>query len=290
MADGQWGWVIDQGTGYLLLFNANAAVVINAQGNERPIRSDEDVRDLLAAGYKIRATHHTSPVAGMPVTGAGLLTIENGYLADITDESGHYRPEAPQQYAALQALMDQGYSLEQAKVTLTGESMGPRPTDKAEWLNEAQQTNPNFPTDDVTLRPEQFMQTAGDEYQIRMKQALNAEIRARGETPPTTESPDVLADNSSDDDTFLDDDGRRKRKIRDPDRPGYWILVDADQTSGRGGSGQVGPRGAVDSTLISEDEVSDDESSDNYQNDNYQNDNHQNTSQRDTEEESDSSA
>lgn len=61
--------MIDAATGYLLLFDDAAAVVIDAEGNERPKRPEETAAGLVAVGYKIRAMHHTTPVAGLPAGG-----------------------------------------------------------------------------------------------------------------------------------------------------------------------------------------------------------------------------
>jgi hypothetical protein len=170
---GTWGWVIDQKTGALLLFKGE---VIAIRDDERKTITTAEVMTHIGKGYNVVATHHTSPVAGMPVTGAGELTLEMGQIVSINDASGHYRPEAPQQYKAMRKLDEQGYDLEQAKIGLTGRTMGSRPTDKAGWIDAAASTNPNFPSNDVKLRYDQFEQTQGDEYQIRMKQALGTDL------------------------------------------------------------------------------------------------------------------
>jgi hypothetical protein len=188
--DGRWAWVVDEQTGYLLLFDPHFTEATSPEGVTGPVASRRDVPSLLSLGYKVRSAHHTTPVAGMPVKGAGMVTLDHGRIVEITDESGHYRPDAAQQFMALQELIKQGYDLDSAKVMLTGRGGG-RPTDKAEWLDEAAQANPLYPTDDVSLRQEQFAQTQGDEYQIRAKMALNEQIQARGQTPPATESPDI---------------------------------------------------------------------------------------------------
>jgi hypothetical protein len=62
-------------------------------------------------------------------------------------------------------------------VRLTGAGTGARPTDKAEWLKEAQTREPSYPTDDISLSSSQFEQTGGNEAQIRAKQALNKEFQ-----------------------------------------------------------------------------------------------------------------
>lgn len=185
---GSWGWVIDEQTGYLMLFDPRAGEATSPEGVTGPLADLGGLRQLLQRGFTVRATHHTTPVAGMPVVGAGMITLDQGRITQITDESGHYRPDAVQQWHAMQELVGRGVDLDAARIQLTGREMaGNRPTDKQGWIDAAQQTNPDFPTGDVSLTPEQFAQTGGDEYQIRMKQALNEQIRGRGETPAAAE-------------------------------------------------------------------------------------------------------
>lgn len=174
---GTWGWVMDADTGKLLLFDPNAAVAI-APDNTRVAIKASEIHDKIRAGYRVEAVHHTTPVAGMPVTGAGLITLDQGRITELSDQSGHYQPGADQQSQALEALIRQGYSLEEATIKLTGATAGSRPTSKGEWLNEAKKTNPRFDTRDVSLDYERFEQTQGDEYQLRMKAALNKEFKA----------------------------------------------------------------------------------------------------------------
>jgi hypothetical protein len=230
--DGKWGWVIDQQTGALLLFDPSAAVAIAADETETRI-NPKDAWGWIRQGYTIRTVHHTTPIAGMPVTGAGMITLRHGVITELTDESGHYRPTADQQYAAVQALTDQHYNLEEAKIRLTGSDAGGRPTDKTGWLTEAGDTNEYFPTGDVSLGVTQFEQSRGDEYQIRMKSALGEELKAKvPKVPATTKSygkptagQAAAADVEDEDDTFVDDDGIRKRIVPDPNRPNYTIKV-----------------------------------------------------------------
>lgn len=207
--NGTWGWVIDADQGALLLFDPNDNQWFDSTGAQVVKPSWQTFAGMFAQGYKVRAIHHTSPVAGMPVTGAGRITLENGVIKEITDESGHYRPDAVQQHAAVEGLAADRYDLSQTEVRLTGTTMGERPTDKAGWINAAHDTNATFPTGDVSLTAEQFRQTQGDEYQIRAKQALNEQIEARGDRPGTEfkeHDPWGDLDSSLSDDSSLSED------------------------------------------------------------------------------------
>ena len=270
VADGSWGWVIDEETRALLLFNPSSAMWTAPDGSTTRGQG-QNLLQLLRAGYRVQATHHTTPVAGMPVVGAGMMQVSGGYIVELTDESGHYQPDAGKQYAALQSLVDQGFSVEDARVRLTGNAMAGRPTGKQEWIDEAVSANPGFPTGDVSLRSEQFLQTEGDEYQIRYKAALNQHISGLGERPGTTVHegpepatnygfyPDSDSDNESGSssesdsssesesdsssespsDVFVDEDGLRWRSVQDPSRPaGYLMNVPADDESSSSSAGQ----------------------------------------------------
>lgn len=52
--------------------------------------------------------HHSSMLGGEPVAGAGEIEVRNGTLVGMTDQSGHYQPEAVTNDRALQSLRDQG--------------------------------------------------------------------------------------------------------------------------------------------------------------------------------------
>lgn len=52
--------------------------------------------------------HHSSLLGGQPVAGAGEIEVRNGSLVAMTDQSGHYRPNAATNDRALQNLRDQG--------------------------------------------------------------------------------------------------------------------------------------------------------------------------------------
>ena len=58
-----------------------------------------------------RVTHHSSPLAGGDVAGAGHLTVEEGRVRKIDDMSGHYRPDAQKTLQVLRRLEKLGAKL-----------------------------------------------------------------------------------------------------------------------------------------------------------------------------------
>lgn len=52
--------------------------------------------------------HHSSLLGGEPVVGAGEIEVRDGKLIAMTDQSGHYMPQARMNDLALQSLRDQG--------------------------------------------------------------------------------------------------------------------------------------------------------------------------------------
>ena len=193
---GEWGWVIDDEAGYLLLFDPDAFYVVHrVTGEERLVNGGADsIQAWLNRGYKVRAIHHTTPVAGFPVRGAGQVSLDQGYIVKIDDKSGHYQPGAEHTYESVQQLREDGYELHRpasdeagegyrdAKVGLVGHRDPGKgiPAGKNAWLAEEHAKDSRFPTGDISMSADQFLQSEGNEAQIRWKQALNAEIKGPG--------------------------------------------------------------------------------------------------------------
>ena len=85
--------------------NGRAIFVMNADG------------EIFASKSQIRGEfHHSSLAGGQPVAAAGELVIENGRLVEITNRSGHYRPEVDFTNQALASFQNQGVNLSGVKV------------------------------------------------------------------------------------------------------------------------------------------------------------------------------
>jgi hypothetical protein len=57
---------------------------------------------------RVGHTHHSSLLGGESVVGAGEIEVRYGQLVAMTDQSGHYRPDAAMNDEALRSLRDQG--------------------------------------------------------------------------------------------------------------------------------------------------------------------------------------
>jgi hypothetical protein len=93
---GKQGFVMDPKTGQVHTFQSEAI-------------------DL--PGGKKQLTHHSTPLAGAPVAGAGHLVTESGRVQEIHDDSGHYRPSAEFTLQVVQQLEALGVSLKDNKLT-----------------------------------------------------------------------------------------------------------------------------------------------------------------------------
>lgn len=129
--------------------------------------------------------HHTTPLAGAPVGGAGMATITaRGRVKQISDRSGHYTPSAEYTHQVVEALHQPGQSVfsggsdyrEQVKLTGYDAIHG---AGKA-WVGD----HPDIEQGDIKLPADAFLQTMGNELQIRRKAALNKDIKFyRGDKP-----------------------------------------------------------------------------------------------------------
>lgn len=81
--DGKQGFVVDPTTGNMHVFK---------EGDNRTV------------GDKIFMTHHSSPLGGKEAAGAGMVTFNDGQITNITDQSGHYKPEAEFTFQTVQHL------------------------------------------------------------------------------------------------------------------------------------------------------------------------------------------
>lgn len=191
-------------------------------------------------------THHSSPVRGGAVTGAGQIsTNPYGKLEEITDQSGHYKPNAELTHQTVkkmaQAKDDEGFEKnlvnrarladgpmnKPAKVTLVGkqgfsqEEWDSVKDDKAKLRALAKSKfgdHVTFRDDElrnhtiqsinmlissksqISLTTQQFLQTEGNEKQIRAKINLNKDLEEKGKKkrdeldgPASVEAPQTNA-------------------------------------------------------------------------------------------------
>lgn len=64
--------------------------------------------DFLTHPHKVGEWHHGSLSAGHSVRSAGMWTVVKGKVTDITNNSGHYRPDSCNFYLLIKHLLEQG--------------------------------------------------------------------------------------------------------------------------------------------------------------------------------------
>jgi hypothetical protein len=138
-----------------------------------------------------KTTHHSSPLAGGNVAGAGMMTIKDKHIHEVTDESGHYRPEGEYTYQAVKEMASRGlldrkadeYDVDEheagegnlsAKVSLAG-FVEDDPRQQKGWL---QQEGGIF-TGKLSLPYQAFLQTRGNERQARAKVSMLDELKSK---------------------------------------------------------------------------------------------------------------
>ncbi len=162
---------------------------------------DQDNHVKGPDGKKVNM-HHSSPLAGGNVAGAGMMTIEHKHITNITDESGHYRPEGEYTHQAVNEMAKRGLLDRKAdrwdraeyesgpgnlsaRVTLSGaEGRDGRPGKG--WLNDED----GIYKGNLTLPYQAFLQTRGNERQARAKVSMQDELLGKvPQVAPTTEGP-----------------------------------------------------------------------------------------------------
>ncbi len=164
----------------------HAGFVVNpATGDVQTFREDyADKKD-----GKQRNRHHTTPLAGGNVSGAGNLTMDmQGHVTDIGDQSGHYRPEAAYTHTGVAEMSRRGM-LERPATKEDQRESGPGNISADVTLGGFAKNDPRMAKGwleheddiykgDLTLKHQQFLQTSGNERQARAKVNLNEEIGA----------------------------------------------------------------------------------------------------------------
>lgn len=124
--------------------------------------------------------NHSSPLAGADVAGAGTLVAQQGFIREITDSSGHYQPTAEHTYQTVKSLHDRGAEMAPLVQDLTNPEeveQGAEPVmDIGPSSAIVTLTNKPGMPGNISLRYQQFLQSEGNEQQIRNKARLNQSI------------------------------------------------------------------------------------------------------------------
>lgn len=181
--DGEFGWVLDSSENlflfdpdveYAFLFDDKGAVA-----GQKPIRglTARGLADLYDKGYQIQ--RHSTQAGGQPVIGAGMLTVEDGRISLLTDQSGHYKPFMANISNAASVLVGKGFMDGSTSVLITGQLNDPlgRPIGKA-WVGDLAAQNPLISTDSIVV-PERVLELDQDEVHLRQHSALMAELKSK---------------------------------------------------------------------------------------------------------------
>lgn len=154
---GTFGYVVDPTNGTLYTFDpAEAYVTKNGQRLDITALPGKAtiLQEALAAGEHISFVHHSTALAGEDVAGAGQLTVSQGQITKIDDNSGHYRAEAEYLWQTVTWLAAQGMAVDAIDVKLIAKGDQPQ----------------------QILKGWQFAQTGGNEAQIRAKAKATEEL------------------------------------------------------------------------------------------------------------------
>jgi hypothetical protein len=123
-------------------------------------------------GY-ILGEHHSSPIQGGKAAAAGEFSVEEGVLREVTDESGHYRPNPEMTHQFVQSMEEQGVAMREKKVMMLDDDGNPVPiSDEMDQLldevNEYDETrDPTQPYDPEMFKKAQKLRDAGVSYSNR---------------------------------------------------------------------------------------------------------------------------
>lgn len=159
-------------------------------------KSDAEISRTLGAGNSKVAYeyfHHSSFLPGDEVAAAGDMEVKQGYLKNISNESGHFRPGRAQHLQALERLDEMGVELGTAKTQFTdAEGRHAGPTGKGYNAGEYLQSGGN-----LDLLHQRHMVRGQLEYQQKgHRRALDADAEqraARVGPVAATRSPDEQA-------------------------------------------------------------------------------------------------
>ncbi len=132
--DGKKGFVVDPKTGAVHLFDQIVEVENIKTKVRRPATKDDTDIKKLAPDERLVAVHHSSPLGGQAVGGAGEIVADKGAVRRVTDQSGHYEPEADLTHQSVASLKQQGAKLVDDEVVGMGKKGKPREATPEEKL------------------------------------------------------------------------------------------------------------------------------------------------------------
>ena len=160
--DGEFGYVVDPTNGQFYTFSPGEGYV-SKNGQWLTVAGLTlgqligTIQQALTDGEQVSSVHHSTALAGAPVAGAGRMTVTNGQVTEINDESGHYKPEGEYLWQTVSWLHAQGMPVADIEVTMIAKRQEAK----------------------LILEGWQLQQSRGNQTQARLKNAVNDEIRGR---------------------------------------------------------------------------------------------------------------
>jgi hypothetical protein len=158
--DGQFGYVVDAADGTLYTFDRKEVWVTLSGAWVNVATTGQGAGMLVEAakrGEQVQAVHHSTAVSGQPVAGAGSMKVTAGKITEITNDSGHYQPEAEYLWQTMEWLVAQGMPVDDINVRTVAT------TRNAEEI----------------LKAWQFRLAGGNVAQARAKQQVMGELARR---------------------------------------------------------------------------------------------------------------
>jgi urease gamma subunit len=124
--DGELGYVIDPQTGNMHTFHEAKIERTFQDGTKAETignRMTPELAELIRVHGNLvqsRMPHHTSPLAGAQVAGAGGIKMKDGYIRSIDNVSGHYKPDEDATFRSIRHLDEQGVLIDKSVVDRTG--------------------------------------------------------------------------------------------------------------------------------------------------------------------------
>ena len=80
---------------------------------------------VVVKGGQTQVPHHSTPLAGGAVAGAGHVHVSDGHIVQVDDQSGHYKPSADMTAQSVKVLNEQGGLMDRRLVDHDGKALSP---------------------------------------------------------------------------------------------------------------------------------------------------------------------
>jgi hypothetical protein len=149
------GYVVSQETGTAHQFNPNK---------------------IEPKGQYVLGEHHSSPIQGGAAAAAGELKADSGVVREVTDESGHFRPNPEMTHQFVQSMEEQGVAMREKKLSMLDDDgnptdISPEMAALLDEVNEYEDTRDTTqPYDPEMFKKAQRLRDAGVSFSNRQAQ------------------------------------------------------------------------------------------------------------------------